>query len=111
MPVLQDGGSKGSGHSKQSKVHKGQGKSKIEKPPSPKSALPIWLKTSKDGNDAEATATVSNGSAAPNSRLTQPNKSRSFNGQQVRLSNVKINSYTWFFTFVACPIFVPLRRC
>ncbi|KAK9946001.1 hypothetical protein M0R45_011486 [Rubus argutus] len=82
LTIAKEGGSKGSGHSKQSKVHKGQGKSKIEKPPSLKSALPIWAKTSKDGNDAESTATVSNGSAAPNSRPKQPNKSRSLNGQQ-----------------------------
>ncbi|KAM5564491.1 protein WVD2-like 5 [Rosa sericea] len=87
LTIAKERGPKVSVQSKQSKVQKGQGKSKIEKPPSPKSALPIRMKKSKDGNDAEATATVSNGSAGPNPLAKQPNKSRSLNGQQVQLSN------------------------
>ncbi|KAM0973944.1 hypothetical protein ACFX2C_017195 [Malus domestica] len=78
---------KGSTHPKPAKVHKGQGKSKNEKAPGAKSISPISMKKSKDGNGAEAKASVSNGSAAPNSRPKQPNKSRSFNGRQVQSSN------------------------
>lgn len=99
VPGLQGRGPKVSVQSKQFKVQKGQGKSKIEKPPSPKIALPISMKKSKDGNDAEATATVSNGLAAPISRAKQPNKSRSSNGPQVQLSDVSINSNIWFLFF------------
>ncbi|RXH72420.1 hypothetical protein DVH24_012104 [Malus domestica] len=73
---------KGSTHPKLAKVHKGPGKSKNEKAPGAKSISPISMKKSKDGNGAEAKASVSNGSAAPNSRPKQPNKSRSFNGRQ-----------------------------
>ncbi|XP_050367185.1 protein WVD2-like 5 isoform X2 [Argentina anserina] len=89
LRIAKERGPNGSVQSKQSKVQKGQGKNKIEKPPSPKSALPILRRKSKDGNDAEATAAVSNGSAAP--RVKQPNKIRPSNGQQVQLSNVNIN--------------------
>ncbi|XP_004291456.1 PREDICTED: uncharacterized protein LOC101310775 isoform X1 [Fragaria vesca subsp. vesca] len=87
LKIAKERGPKVSVQSKQFKVQKGQGKSKIEKPPSPKIALPTSMKKSKDGNDAEATATVSNDLAAPISRAKQPNKSRSSNGPQVQLSD------------------------
>lgn len=91
--VMQEGEVKGSLHSKQTKVQKGQGKSKNEKPSGPKNVSPVWMKKSKDGNDGEVTAAVSNGSAATTSRPKQPNKTRSFNGRQVQSSNVKVDNY------------------
>ncbi|KAM1022777.1 hypothetical protein ACFX2I_043669 [Malus domestica] len=78
---------KGSTRSKPAKVHKGPGKSKNEKAPGPKSVSPTLMKKSKDGNGTEAKASVSNGSAAPNSCPKQPNKNRLFNGRQVQSSN------------------------
>ncbi|BBG95512.1 Targeting protein for Xklp2 protein family [Prunus dulcis] len=90
LTIAKEGEVKGSLHSKQTKVQKGQGKSKNEKPSGPKTVSPVWMKKSKDGNDGEVTAAVSNGSAATTSRPKQPNKTRSFNGRQVQSSNQQL---------------------
>ncbi|KAJ7958775.1 Protein WVD2-like 5 [Quillaja saponaria] len=69
---------------KQPKASKGQGKSKNEKPPSPKSvSAGTTVKKSKDGKYVETPSTASNGSVVSSE---QPTKSRSFNGRQAHLS-------------------------
>lgn len=77
-------------HSKQSKPQKALGKSKNEKPLSLKSASAASVMKKKDGKDVEGTST-SNGSVGLISLSKQPSKSRSFNGRQVQLSNIKFH--------------------
>lgn len=77
-------------HSKQSKPQKALSKSKNEKPLSLKSASAASVMKKKDGKDVEGTST-SNGSVGLISHPKQPSKSRSFNGRQVQLSNIKFH--------------------
>ncbi|KAJ7966183.1 Protein WVD2-like 5 [Quillaja saponaria] len=71
---------------KQPKSSKGQGKSKNEKLPIPKSISAGPLKKTKDGKDETSPSAASNGSVDLNSRSIQPTKSRSFNNRQAQLS-------------------------
>ncbi|KAL5783115.1 hypothetical protein ACOSP7_008144 [Xanthoceras sorbifolium] len=72
--------------SKQPKPHKGQSKSKNEKPSSTKNVSSTEVRKSRDGKGSQATPTVSNGSVGLHSHSKQSFKSRSFNDRQVNVS-------------------------
>ncbi|KAJ0031776.1 hypothetical protein Pint_12394 [Pistacia integerrima] len=78
--------------SRDSKPLKGNGTSKNEKPLNPKSVSSTLVKKSRDGKNAEASSTVSNGSVGMNSHSKQSFKTRSFNDRLPHLSKQSGNS-------------------
>ncbi|OVA06512.1 TPX2 [Macleaya cordata] len=59
-------------HTNHSKSHKGQGKSKTEKPSCPKHVSATSVKTNKDGKDTDVKTAISNGSLTSTSCSKQP---------------------------------------
>ncbi|KAF5743317.1 serine/threonine-protein kinase PRP4 [Tripterygium wilfordii] len=86
LAVSKEGKVKDANHSKQAKSVKLQGKSKNEKPSSPRIIAATWVKKSKDERDVGTTSTFSNGSVASNPRVKQPFKSNSSNDRQIHPS-------------------------
>ncbi|CAK7353696.1 unnamed protein product [Dovyalis caffra] len=84
LSVSKEGDSKGKGadNSEKAKSQKGTGKSGKSKPSHLKNFSATQVKKGRDGRDAGARPTVSNGSVAVNSELKQPFKSKSFNERQ-----------------------------
>lgn len=96
--VSQESGARVHGIADHLKSQKGQGKSKNsgnEHPSSPKHVSTLVKKT-KDGKQADATATVSNGSRTLTSHSKQPfalaTNRRSFNGRQAGDGNASVDS-------------------
>ncbi|XP_062099403.1 protein WVD2-like 5 isoform X2 [Humulus lupulus] len=84
LTIAKEGEGKGSDHSKQTKLQKGQAKSKNGKPSAPKIASGNSEIKNKNGKDVEAVSTVPNGSIASNA---QPRKTiRSGSSTEQKLS-------------------------
>ncbi|KAF5726245.1 serine/threonine-protein kinase PRP4 [Tripterygium wilfordii] len=86
LTVSKEGKVKDADHSKQAKLVKVPGKSKTEKPSSPRNISATWVKKSRDEKDVGTTSTFSNGSVGSNQRAKQPVKSNSFNDRQIHSS-------------------------
>ncbi|XP_038698931.1 protein WVD2-like 6 [Tripterygium wilfordii] len=83
LTVSKEGKVKDADHTKQAKSVKFQGKSKIEKPSSPRNISATWVKKSKDEKDVGTTSTFSNGSVGSNPCAKQPVKINSSFDRQI----------------------------
>ncbi|KAF5748183.1 serine/threonine-protein kinase PRP4 [Tripterygium wilfordii] len=89
LTVSKEGKVKDADHTKQAKSVKFQGKSKIEKPSSPRNISATWVKKSKDEKDVGTTSTFSNGSVGSNPCAKQPVKINSSFDRQIHSPKVK----------------------
>lgn len=99
MTALQEGEPKGSDHSKQTKLQKGQVKNKNRKPAGPKIALGNSVNKNKDGKDVEAISAVTNGSIASNAQPRKTVISRSSSEQKVVFLIIELDIRAMNFLF------------